>query len=126
MYNNAHPEKSDFDVEEHKHRFKEIMQTKRHNEWKDPLDVMKKRKTRKDQDVSMRQCNLISEENEQHNKMDADIYFEGAAEYMAKCGSFEREDDEFRRMNVNQKVHLEIDRIHITQQRTGRNGQTSI
>ena len=68
-----------------KRLFTENMPTQRHNEWSYPLDVMKKRKTRKDQDVSTRECDdLKSEENEQHNKTDADIYFEGAAEEMAK------------------------------------------
>ena len=78
-----------------KRRFTENMPTQRHNEWSYPLDVMKKRKTRKDQDVSTRECDdLKSEENEQHNKTDADIYFEGAAEEMAKYGSSESGDGE--------------------------------
>ena len=71
------------------------MPTKRQNKWLYPLDVMKKRKTKKDQDVSTREeCDLTSEENEQHNKTDADIYFEGATEEMAEYGSSESGDGE--------------------------------
>ena len=46
---------------------------KTHKEWKDLLDVMKKRKKEGQRCMSMRQCDLKPEEIGQDNKMNADI-----------------------------------------------------
>ena len=61
------------------------MQTRRHDEWNEPFNVLKKRRSSKYQnvhDVSLNSRTLKSEEEDVSRRTDYEMYFEGAEDFM--------------------------------------------
>ena len=72
-------------MKERNQYFKEVMQTKRHDDWQEPFDVLKKRRSNKDKNVhdgSPTSSTLKPEEEDVGRKTDYEMYFEGAEDFM--------------------------------------------
>ena len=73
------------EMKERNQYFKEVMQTKRHDDWQEPFDVLKKRRSNKDKNVhdgSPTSSTLKPEEEDVGRKTDYEMYFEGAEDFM--------------------------------------------